>query len=381
MSAPLFEYSTLRVVWWLLIGVLLIGFAIMDGFDLGLGATFRILGRTDAERRTLLASIEPVWEGNQVWFILGGGAVFAAWPLLYAASFSGLYLAMFIILLALILRPAGFMYRDKLTDARWRSVWDAVLTFGGAVPALLFGVAFGNLFLGLPFHFDALQRLMGAGGLFRLLHPFALLGGIMSLSMLILHGNAYAALKVGEPMASRARAVGRVASVIFILAFVAGGFWVHSMGGYEIVGGIDQSGPSDPTRKTVIIAAGAWLENFHTWPWMWAAPAVATLAAVCAYLCLRSRLAGAAVLASALVQAGTILTAGFALFPFLMPSSTFPSQSLTVWDASSSEKTLLLMLGAVAVFLPIIVAYTTWVFRVLKGRITLENLHGHEGPY
>jgi cytochrome d ubiquinol oxidase subunit II len=340
-----------------------------------------MLGRTDAERRALLASVEPVWEGNQVWFILGGGAVFAAWPLLYAASFSGLYLAMFIILLALILRPVGFMYRDKLTDARWRSVWDGVLTFGGAVPALLFGVAFGNLFLGLPFHFDAMQRPFGAGGLFSLLHPFALLGGIMSLSMLILHGNAYAVLKVGEPMASRARTVGRAASVIFVLAFVAGGFWVHSMGGYEIVGGIDQSGPSDPTRKTVIITAGAWLKNFHTWPWMWAAPAVAALAAVCANLCLRSRRAGAAVLASALVQAGTILTAGFALFPFLMPSSTFPNQSLTVWDASSSAKTLLLMLGAAAVFLPIIVAYTTWVFRVLKGRVTLETLHGHEGPY
>jgi len=381
MSAPLFDYATLRVIWWLLTGIVLIGFAIMDGFDLGLGATFRILGRTDAERRTLLHSIEPVWEGNQVWFILAGGAVFAAWPLLYAASFSGLYLAMFIILLALILRPAGFMYRDKLTDARWRSAWDGVLTFGGAVPALLFGVAFGNLFLGLPFHFDAMQRPFGAGGLFSLLHPFALLGGIMSLSMLILHGNAYAALKVGEPMASRARDVGRLASVIFVLAFVAGGFWLRSMGGYEIVGGLDQSGPSDPTRKTVIIAAGVWLKNFHTWPWMRAAPVVAALAAVCANLCLRARRAGAAVLASALVQAGTILTAGFALFPFLMPSSTFPNQSLTVWDASSSAKTLLLMLGSAAVFLPIILAYTTWVFRVLKGRVTLETLHGHEGPY
>jgi cytochrome bd ubiquinol oxidase subunit II len=381
MNAPLFDYATLRVIWWLLTGIVLIGFAIMDGFDLGLGATFRILGRTDAERRTLLHSIEPVWEGNQVWFIVAGGAVFAAWPLLYAASFSGLYLAMFIILLALILRPAGFMYRDKLIDARWRSAWDGVLTFGGAVPALLFGVAFGNLFLGLPFHFDAMQRLMGAGSLFSLLHPFALLSGIMSLSMLILHGNAYAALKVGEPMASRARAVGRAASAIFFAAFVVGGFWVHSMGGYEIVGGIDQSGPSDPTRKTVVIAAGAWLKNFHTWPWMWAAPAVAALSAVCANLCLRSHRTGAAVLASALVQAGTILTAGFALFPFLMPSSTFPNQSLTVWDASSSEKTLLLMLGAAIVFLPTIIAYTTWVFRVLKGRITLESLHGHEGPY
>src|SRR5450432_2393506 len=162
------DYETLRVIWWLLLGVLLIGFAITDGFDLGLGASFTYLGRTDAERRALLESIEPVWEGNQVWFILGGGAVFAAWPLLYAASFSGLYVAMFVLLAALILRPVGFAYRNQLAGARWRGVWDAALTLGGGVPALLFGVAFGNLFLGLPFHFDALQRPMSSGGFFDL---------------------------------------------------------------------------------------------------------------------------------------------------------------------------------------------------------------------
>ena len=382
MSAPLLDYAMLRVIWWLLIGVLLIGFAVTDGFDLGLGATFRVLGRTDAERRALLGAVEPVWEGNQVWFILGGGAVFAAWPQLYATSFSGLYLAMFLILVALILRPVGFTYRDKLTDARWRALWDGALTLGGAVPALLFGVAFGNLFLGIPFHFDGLQRPVVTGSLFSLLHPFALLGGVMSLSMLILHGNAYAAMKVGEPMASRARTVGRVASLVFLAAFVGAGVWLYSsLGGYEVVGALDHGGASDPMRKSVTVVAGAWLNNFHTWPWMWAAPAAACLGALGAYVLLQARLAAAALAASVLVQGGTILTAGFALFPFLLPSSTFPSQSLTVWDASSSAKTLLLMLGSVIVFMPIILAYTFWVFRVLKGRITLENLHGHGGGY
>src|SRR5580704_26401 len=213
------SYETLRIIWWLIVGVLLIGFAIADGFDLGLGASFTFLGRTDAERRTLLASIEPVWEGNQVWFVLGGGAAFAAWPLLYAISFSGLYLAMFLVLIALILRPVGFAYRDKLTDVRWRAGWDIALSLGGGVPALLFGVAFANLFLGIPFHFDSLQRPVVTGSFFSLLHPFALLGGIVSLSMLILHGNAYAALKVGEPMAARARRAGRLASTVFLVAF------------------------------------------------------------------------------------------------------------------------------------------------------------------
>jgi cytochrome bd ubiquinol oxidase subunit II len=382
MTSAFFDYPTLRVIWWLIIGVLLMGFAITDGFDLGLGASFTYLGRTDAERRALLSSVEPVWEGNQVWFVLGGGAAFAAWPLLYATSFSGLYLAMFLLLAALILRPVGFAYRDKLTDARWRTVWDVALTLGGGVPALLFGVAFANLFLGVQFHFDGMQRPVVTGGFFSLLHPFALLGGTISLSMLVLHGNAYAAMKVGEPMAARACAVGRAASAVFLVAFLAAGFWVSStLGGFQVIGIVDHAGPSNPMHKTVEISAGAWLNNFHAWPLMWAAPVCAILGAVAAHALLYLRRAGAAFMASVLVQAGTILTGGFALFPFLLPSSTFPNQSLTVWDASSSQKTLLIMLGMVSVFLPIILAYSSWVFRVVRGRVTLENMHEHEGEY
>ena len=382
MTSALLDYATLRVVWWLILGVLLIGFAITDGFDLGLGASFTYLGRTDAERRALLSSVEPVWEGNQVWFVLGGGAAFAAWPLLYATSFSGLYLAMFLLLVSLILRPVGFAFRDKLTAVRWRAVWDAALTLSGAVPALLFGVAFANLFLGVPFHFDGMQRPVVTGGFFSLLHPFALLGGIISLSMLLLHGNAYAAMKVGEPMAARACALGRIASAAFLAAFLLAGFWVCSaLAGYQVISVMDHAGPSDPMRKKVAIAAGAWLHNFHTWPWMWAAPACAVLAAVAAHVLLSRRRGGGAFVASSVVQGSTILTGGFALFPFLMPSSTFPNQSLTVWDASSSAKTLLIMLGAVIVFLPIILAYTSWVFRLLRGRVTLENMHQPKGGY
>jgi len=382
MTSALIGYATLRVIWWLIIGVLLVGFAITDGFDLGLGVSFTYLGRTDAERRALLSSVEPVWEGNQVWFVVGGGAAFAAWPLLYATSFSGLYLAMFLLLVSLILRPVGFAYRGKLTEVRWRAAWDAALTLGGGVPALLFGVAFANLFLGVPFHFDGMQRPVVTGGFFSLLHPFALLGGIISLSMLVLHGNAYAAMKVGEPMAARARAVGRAASAIFLVAFLAAGVWVSStLGGYQVTSVMDHAGPSNPMRKTVAIVAGAWLGNFHAWPLMWAAPACAVLGALAAHALLHLRHAGAAFMASVLVQAGTILTGGFALFPFLLPSSTFPNQSLTVWDASSSAKTLLIMLGMAGVFLPIILAYTSWVFRVLRGRVTLENMHEHEGEY
>jgi cytochrome d ubiquinol oxidase subunit II len=289
---------------------------------------------------------------------------------------------MFLLLVALILRPVGFAYRGKLTGTRWRAAWDAALTLGGAVPALLFGVAFTNLFLGLPFHFDGMQRSVVTGGFFSLLHPFALLGGVISLSMLVLHGNAYAAMKVGEPMAARARLIGRIASTVFLVAFLGAGVWAAtSLGGYQITTVIDHAGPSDPTHKTVAVTAGAWLNNFHTWPWMWVAPVFAIVGAVTAHALLHLRYAGGAFVASILVQGGTILTGGFALFPFLLPSSTFPDQSLTVWDASSSAKTLLIMLGAVCVFLPIIMVYTGWVFRVLRGRVTLENMQDHEGGY
>ena len=148
----LISFELLRVIWWALLGVLLIGFALTDGFDMGVGALLPFVGRTDVERRVAINTIGPVWEGNQVWFILGGGAIFAAWPPLYAVSFSGFYLAMFAVLAALILRPVGFKYRSKRDSAAWRNGWDWALFVGGAAPALLFGVAVGNVLLGVPFH-------------------------------------------------------------------------------------------------------------------------------------------------------------------------------------------------------------------------------------
>jgi len=369
------DYETLRLIWWLILGVLLIGFAIMDGFDLGVAAIFRLVGRTDEERNAVLAAVEPVWEGNQVWFILAGGAVFAAWPLLYAASFSGLYLAMFLVLVTFILRPVGFTFRDKVDHTRWRNVWDGALTGGGAAGALLFGVAFGNLFLGIPFHFDELQRPVYTGGFFNLLHPFALLSGLVSLSMIVMHGASYAALKVENPMSTRAATIGGTAALLFAAAFIAAGVWViGSLEGHRIVAGANPFAPSNPLLKSVEVARGAWLDNYRALPALWLAPVGTVLMALTTWGLLTGRRHGAAFISSCLVQAGTILTAGFALFPFLLPSSTQPDHGLTIWDASSSMRTLSIMLVAVIVFLPIVLAYTAWVFRVLKGRITLEHI-------
>lgn len=374
------DYETLRIIWWLLLGALLVGFAVMDGFDMGVGAMFRFIGKTDEERRALIESIEPVWDGNQVWFILGGGAVFAAWPVLYAASFSSLYLAMFLLLLALILRPVGFMYRNKLDHPAWRNSWDWALCVGGAVPALLFGIAFGNLFLGLPFHFDALERTVYTGGFFMLLHPFALLCGLVSLAMMLMHGGVYAALKVGEPMAARARRVAFFAAIVLLVLFSLAGIWLTQISGLEIVH-VNPNGPSDPALKTVSKVAGAWLRNFGVDRWMWTAPVVAYLSVISTIWLVRVKRPGLAFIASGLAEAGVIITAGFALFPFLMPSSSAPVDSLTIWDASSSRETLFIMFISVLVFLPIVLAYTAWVYRVLKGTITLEHIRSASRQY
>lgn len=373
------DYATLRLLWWLILGVLLIGFAIMDGFDFGIAALLRVLGRNDEERRVLLETIEPVWEGNQVWFILAGGAVFAAWPFVYAIAFSGLYVAMFLLLAAFILRPVGFSYRNKLADARWRNAWDWALTVSGLVPMLIFGVAFGNLFLGLPFRLDAEMRMSYEGGFFGLLTPFALLCGLVSITMLLAHGASYAAFKADASLAQRAGKVARSASLAFLVLYlVAGVVLAFGLPGYAIVSPIDGAAPSNPLLKQVVLQ-GRWLAGYAAHPLFWLAPVLALVAALANFVLIAAQKYFAAFLASSLVCAGTILSAGFALFPFLIPSSLDPRSSLTVWDASSSQRTLGIMLIVVVVFLPIVLAYTSWVYRVLCGRVTFEQIKHHLG--
>lgn len=367
----MFDYATLRELWWLLLGVLLIGFALTDGYDLGLGAIYRFITRDDVERRMALEAIEPHWEGHQVWFILGGGAVFAAWPLLYAASFSGFYFAMLLVLLALILRPVGFNFRNKVSDPRWRNAWDWALTVAGAVPSLVFGVAFGNLFLGVPFHFTDTLRPVYDGSFFGLFHPFALLAGVVSLAMLVMHGASFGAMKIEGAVGDRARRVARGAAVITLLVFVAAGVWLSALPGHAIVGQTAMDGPSNPLAKQVTVQAGAWLANQQAHPLLWLVPALAALGML-GVIVLRNRVAG--FISSCLAVAGVILTAGIALFPFLMPSSVQPAHGLTVWDASSSARTLGIMLFAATVFLPLVLAYSTWAFRIMRGQVTRAHV-------
>ena len=379
MTIPL-DYETLRVIWWLLLGVLLIGFALTDGFDLGVAALLPFVARTDSERRLVINTIAPTWEGNQVWFILAGGAIFAAWPLVYAVSFSGFYLAMFLVLAALILRPVGFKYRSKRPDPAWRSRWDWAIFVGGLVPALVFGVAVGNVLKGAPFRFDSDLRATYEGTLLGLLTPFTLLTGLLSVAMLTLHGAGWLSLKAEPgPVLTRARRMGQIAAVQALVLFIAGGYAVAHAGlGYRLTGLIDPAGPSNPRMSVTAATAGAWLDNYSRHPWMITAPVLGLAGPLLALIGLGAgrgaRRDWAVFTGSALANVGMISTVGLSMFPFILPSSIDPASSLTVWNASSSHVTLFTMLIVTGIFLPMVLAYTAWVYRVMFGRVTLAEV-------
>jgi cytochrome d ubiquinol oxidase subunit II len=374
----MFDYESMRLIWWALLGVLLIGFAVMDGFDLGVAILLPYVARTDVERRIVINTVGPVWEGNQVWLILGGGAIFAAWPALYATAFSGFYLAMFLVLAALILRPVAFKFRSKVAAVRWRAIWDTAIFVSGLVPALIFGVAFGNVIIGVPFRFDDSLRMTYEGGLFGLLNPFALVSGLVSVGMLTLHGASYLALKASGPVVGRAVTVARLVAPVTIVLFVLAGIWVaFGIDGYVITSQLAHDGPSNPLSKQVARRAGAWLTNYRTFPLTMIAPVVSILALAITPVLLRTGRGGFAFIASGAGIAAIIATAGLSIFPFMLPSSLEPRASLTLWDASSSHLTLKIMLFATVVFLPLVLIYTSWVYRVLRGPITAAYVEGN----
>jgi cytochrome d ubiquinol oxidase subunit II len=377
----MFDYETLKLVWWVLIGVLLIGFALTDGFDMGAMALMPFVGKTDNERRVAINTIAPHWDGNQVWFITAGGALFAAWPMVYAVAFSGLYWAMLLVLFALFCRPVGFDYRSKLENTRWRSAWDWALFVGGAVPALVFGVAFGNLFLGLPFQLDDMMRSSYHGSFFALLNPFALLCGVVSLSMLCAHGGAWLMMRTEGDLAARSRKATYLSALVFLIGFMLAGSWLAlGIKGMSLAGAFDAGAALNPLHKQVLADNAGWLGNYGRYPLTMGAPVLGVLGALLAILASTSHRAGLAFIGSSLMIVGTICTAGFALFPFVFPSSLDAASSLTVWDAVSSHKTLGIMFVVACLFVPIILLYTLWSYVRMWGKLndgSIEaNPHG-----
>ncbi|KND16522.1 cytochrome d ubiquinol oxidase subunit 2 [Pannonibacter phragmitetus] len=377
----LIDYQTLRLIWWLLLGILVIGFAVMDGFDLGTQTLLPFVAKSDLERRVVINAVGPIWEGNQVWLILGAGAIFAAWPPLYAVSFSSFYLAMFAIIAALILRPVGFKYRSKSESPRWRASWDWALFIGGIVPTLIFGVAVGNVLQGIPFHLGPDLRIFYDGStLLELLNPFALLCGLLSVTMLVMHGASWLVLKTSGPVADRARRFGTLAATATVVLFALGGLWVAvGIEGYRFVSDIVTDGPSNPLAKTAEQGAGFWFANYAAQPWTLAAPALGFAGSLLALRFLALRREVLTLLSSGLSVLGIIATVGLAMFPFILPSSIDPNSSLTVWDASSSHLTLFIMLVSTGIFLPIIALYTTWVYRVLWGKVDEKEISDGSG--
>ncbi len=374
------DYPTLKILWWLLVGVLLVGFAIMDGHDMGVGTLLPFVGQSDDERRVVINTVGPHWDGNQVWFITGGGAIFAAWPLVYATAFSGFYWAMLAVLWALFFRPVGFDYRSKIHHATWRRTWDWGLFVGGFVPPVIFGVAFGNLLQGVPFGFDDYLVSTYTGTFWQLLNPFALLVGGVSSAMITMHGGIYLAHRTEGAIQDRAIRGAMWAAVVMVVTFVLAGFWLRAGGieGYVIASPIDPSALPDPLSKTVIRAPGAWWRNYDLQPALWLLPLLGAGGALLAAALVMVRRTLSAFVVSSLAIVGVIGTAGGAMFPFLMPSSTQPDASLTVWDSVSSHLTLGLMFWATLIFMPLIVFYTAWAYRVMRGKVTLAHIRANE---
>ena len=364
------DYEFLRIIWWVLVIVLLIGFSVTDGFDMGVTALLPVAGKKEVEKRIMINSIAPHWDGNQVWLLTAGGAIFAAWPIVYSVAFSGFYIALFLVLAALFFRPIGFEYRAKIDNPTWRAVWDWGLFAGGFVPALVFGVAFGNLLQGVPFELNELSQVTYTGSFFALLNPFALLCGVLSLAMLVTHGANWLQMKTTAELRNRARAITQIGALVTLITFVLAGVWLSFKEGYVVTSVLDHFAPSSPASgKEVAVEVGAWFKNFNETPALWIFPALVVIGALLNVVASKANRCGFAFFFSVLTMAGVIITAAVSMFPFVMPSSTHPAQSLLMWDATSSELTLTLMFYLALVFVSISLLYTIWSYYKMLGRL------------
>ena len=374
-------YLILQVLWWVLLGVLFVGLGTMVGMDMGVGTLLRFIGKTDTERRVMLNAIGPHWDGNQVWFILGGGAIFAAYPLIYATSFSGLYVVILLLLWSMIVRPLGFEYRSKIESPAWRNAWDWTLLLSGALPMIIFGAAMGNMLMGVPFHFEWNLRSIYTGSFIFLFNPFSVLAGLLSLSLSVYMGAVMMMGRAPAPISGRARAAAGYAALAAIVLFAVLGVWVSMVNGYKIVNFPGAGVPQTPLQQTVELVPGGWLSNYKSYPILWAVPLLGFAGLLLGWMSVRSNKHTLAWWLGAVSWIGVVGTIGVAMFPFLMPSSSNPSQSLTLWNSISSETTLLWMTGWTVVFVPIIFWYTSWAFYVMRGRVDPKEVEADPHAY
>ncbi len=376
-------YVFLKLIWFVLLGVLLMGLAIMVGMDMGVGALLRFVGRNDGERRAALNMIGPHWDGNQVWFILGGGAIFAAFPTLYATSFSTFYVVMILLLFSMIIRPVAFEYRSKVEGTRWRETWDWGFLISGALPMFVFGAAFGNIMEGVAYHFEWNgQYILDQSFIWYLINPFAWLAGALSVALALQQGAAMLMIRGEEPIYGRARTYGSMAGLVAAVLFVIGGIWVRFLNGYAYTSAVDPGAPATPlSGPTVEIQAGAWFNNYGAYPVLWLVPLIGLAAIVLAAFALRGNRPILGWWLNAVAWIGVIGTVGVSMFPFLMPSASNPSQSLTVWNATGSQLSLSWMLAMAIIFVPAILAYTSWAFALMGGKRRVKDVIADKESY
>jgi len=371
----MFDYETIRLIWWVFIGVVAIAFALTEGFDFGAGTLLPFVAKTDVERRVVLNTVGGTWEGNQVWLVLLGGAIFAIWPAVYATLFSGLYVAMMLVLFSLFLRPAGFDYRSKIECPRWRNAWDWALFLGGTLPPILLGVLVGNLLIGLPFHLDEDLRPNYDGSFFGLLGPFQLLCGVIGVVLTSFHGGIFVKWRTDGMVRERSRkAVALLGPLLLVLVTIAALWLIMGFDRPELTSIAGKGAPSNPMNKMVAAKGAGWLAHFLETPWMLAAPVVAVLGLLLAWVLGKGKGDASAFIASSLGIVGALLTIGFGLFPFLLISTVDPRSSLTLWDATSSHMVLNIAFWITIVFLPIVLLYTQWVYRQLWGTVSTESI-------
>ncbi|MBU2908840.1 cytochrome d ubiquinol oxidase subunit II [Vibrio splendidus] len=371
----MFDYENLRLFTWAVIGVLLIGFIITDGFDMGVAALLPVLGKSEVDRRIMINSIAPHWDGNQVWLVTAGGAIFAIWPAIYAAAFSGFYLAMIIVLATLWLRPLGMDYRAKIDNPQWKKACDIALIVSGFIPPVIFGVGFGNLMIGVPFEFNELLMMSYQGGFWDLLTPFPLLCGLVSLAMVVTQGAAFLQMKTTGDLKQRAQKVIVCMALVTVGLFIVGGLYAYILPGYLITSPVVTNGVSNPLLKHVMKFDDLLLHNYENYPVLWGIPALGIIGMLSCAVMTRLNRAGLAFASSSLSIASIITTAGVALFPMIMPSSLMPSHSLTLWDGTSSELTLSIISVVAVIVVPIILGYTIWCYYKMFGRLDSQYIH------
>ena len=373
----IFDYDTLQVIWWILVGVLLIGFALTNGMDMAVSTLLLKVGQNSKERGAIISTIAPHWDGNQVWLITAGGAIFAAWPEVYAASFSGLYWGMLLVLFAIWLRPLAFDYRNHNSDETWLKRWDIALTVGSLVPILIFGVAFGNLLQGLPFWADENVRWHYDGvfltALLPLLDPFSLLCGLVSVSMLLTQGCLWIQLRTVDDIACRVRGLTLKLALLTVVLYGIAGIWAYSFDGYQLTALAPEGSFHTITGKSVEVVPHGLFANYGKLWILWLVPIISIFCFIKAGIAGVKGNAVKGIIYNSVAIAFVIITAAIAMFPFVMPSSIDPESSLTIWDASSSHFTLQVMLYAVIIFVPIALAYTIWAYRRMWNKVSAED--------